>query len=54
VLKKLGDDKSLYPLLYAGKIDFKQCDWVREGLIPKAEIVPSKEMWNKIFKKVGI
>ncbi|MGI6484643.1 MAG: tyrosine/phenylalanine carboxypeptidase domain-containing protein [Candidatus Dojkabacteria bacterium] len=54
VLKKLGDDKSLYPLLYAGKIDFKQCDWVREGLIPKAKIVPSKEMWNKIFKKVGI
>ncbi len=54
VLKKLSNDKSLYPLLYAGKIDFKQCDWVREGLIPKAEIVPSKEMWNKIFKKVGI
>ena len=54
VLKKLGEDKSLYPLLYAGKIDFKQCDWVREGLIPKAKIVPSKEMWNKIFTKVGI
>lgn len=54
VLKRLGDDKSLYPLLYAGKIDFKQCNWVREGLIPKAKIVPSKEMWNKVFKKVGI
>lgn len=54
VLKKLGDDKSLYPLLYAGKIDFKQCDWVREGLLPKAKIVPSKEMWNKVFKKVEI
>ena len=54
VLKKLGEDKSLYPLLYTGKIDFKQCDWVREGLIPKAKIVPSKEMWNKIFTKVGI
>ena len=52
VLKKLDDDKSLYPLLYAGKIDFKQCDWVREGLIPKAKIVPSKEIWNKVFKKV--
>ena len=54
VLKKLNEDRSLYPLLYAGKIDFKQCDWVREGLIPKAKIVPSREMWNKIFKKVGI
>lgn len=54
VLKRLGDDKSLYPLLYAGKIDFKQCNWVREGLLPKAKIVPSKDMWNKIFKKVGI
>jgi len=52
VLKKLDDDKSLYPLLYAGKIDFKQCDWVREGLISKAQIVPSKEIWNKVFKKV--
>lgn len=54
VLKKLGDDKSLYPLLYSGKIDFKQCNWVREGLIPKAKIVPSKEMWEKVFKEVGI
>ncbi len=54
VLKKLESDKSLYSLLYSGKIDFKQCNWVREGLLPKAGIVPTKEMWSRVFKKVGI
>lgn len=54
VLRNLGSDKSLYSLLYSGKIDFKQCNWVREGLIPKAKTVPSKEMWEYVFKKVGI
>lgn len=54
VLKKLESDKSLYSLLYSGKIDFKQCNWVREGLLPKARIVPTKEMWSRVFKKVGI
>ena len=54
VLKKLQEDPSLYSLLYAGKIDFKQCEWVQDGLLPKAKIVPTKEIWERIFKKVGI
>lgn len=54
VKKQLEKDKSLYEKLYAGKIDFRQCEWVDEGLIPKAEIVPTKEMWKNIFKKAGI
>jgi hypothetical protein len=54
VLRKLEKDPSVYELLYAGKIDFKQCKWVREGLIPRAKNVPDKETWEKIFKKAGI
>lgn len=54
VLKKLDAQPSLYALLYAGKIGFKQCEWVEEGLISKPQIVPSKSMWNDIFKKAGI
>jgi hypothetical protein len=54
VLRKLEKDPSLYELLYAGKIDFKQVKWVREGLIPRPKNVPSKEDWEKIFKKAGI
>jgi hypothetical protein len=54
VLRKLEKDPSLYELLYAGKIDFKQVKWVREGLIPRPKNVPSKGDWEKIFKKAGI
>lgn len=54
VMKRLEKDASLYEKLYAGKIDFKQTSWVEEGLIPKAEIVPSKEMWKNIFKKIDL
>lgn len=54
VLKKFETQPNLYTLLYAGKISFKQCEWVEEGLIPKPKIVPSKVMWNDIFKKAGI
>lgn len=54
VLRKLEKDPSLYDLLYAGKIDFDQCEWVREGLLPRPKIVPSKEKWLEIFKKAGI
>ncbi len=54
VKKQLEKDKSIYEKLYAGKIDFKQCEWVDEGLIPKAGLVPSKELWKGIFKKAGI
>jgi len=54
VKKALEKDKSLYEKLYAGKIDIKQCEWVDDGLIPKPKMVPSKEQWRDIFKKVGI
>jgi len=54
VKKALEKDKSLYEKLYAGKIDLKQCEWVDDGLIPKAKIVPSKQEWSDLFRKVGI
>jgi hypothetical protein len=54
VKNKLERDKSLYEKLYAGKIDFKQCEWVDDGLIPKAKIVPNKDLWEEIFKGMGI
>lgn len=54
VIKQLDNDPTLYNLLYAGKINFKQCEWVREGLLPKVNNIPSKERWLEIFKKVGI
>lgn len=54
VSRKLEKDPSLYEKLYAGKIDFDQTEWVDEGLIPKADIVPNKELWKSIFKDVGI
>ena len=54
VKKALEKDKSLYEKLYAGKIDLKQCEWVDDGLIPKAKLVPSKEEWREVFKSVGI
>ena len=54
VRRKLSKDPSLYSRLYAGKIDFNQIEWVDEGLIPKAQIVPSKELWKSIFKEIGI
>lgn len=54
VLNRLEKDVSLYELLYSGKIDFEQCEWVREGLIPKAKDIPTKERWLEIFKKAGI
>ncbi len=54
VNRMLKKDLSLYEKLYAGKIDFDQTEWVDEGLIPKAEIIPNKELWRSIFKEVGI
>jgi hypothetical protein len=55
VKRKLEREPRLYNQLYAGKIDFKQCVWVEEGLIRKPSILPpTKEEWDRIFKKVGI
>ena len=55
VMRNLEKEPRLYNELYAGKIDFKQCIWVEEGLIKKPSInPPTKEEWEKIFTKVGI
>lgn len=54
VKKALEEDPTLYEKLYAGKIDIKRTKWVDEGLIPKPKIVPSKELWEDIFKKAGL
>ena len=54
VINKLDNDPSLYEKLYAGKIDFEQCEWVDEGLIPRPEVVPTRELWKSIFKKADI
>ena len=54
VLNRLKKDPSLYELLYAGKIGFKEAEWVREGLLPKPKRVPSQEKWEEVFKKVGL
>lgn len=54
VKNSLEKDNSLYNKLYSGKISLKQVSWVEEGLIPKAKVVPTKEMWTKIFKKAGL
>ncbi len=44
----------LYKLLYAGKISLDKVEWVEEGLLPKPKIVPSKDMFSKIFKECKI
>ncbi len=55
VMKRISKEPKLYFNLYAGKIDFDQCDWVEEGLIKKPTIIPpTREEWEKVFKKVGI
>ena len=54
VMKKLEEDPTLYQKLYSGKISFKQCEWVEEGLIPKARRIPTKNDWIEIFRKAGI
>ena len=51
---KLEKNPSLYNTLYSGKITFEQCEWVEDGLIPKAKNIPTKEDWIKIFKEVGL
>ncbi|MFA5634165.1 MAG: tyrosine/phenylalanine carboxypeptidase domain-containing protein [Candidatus Dojkabacteria bacterium] len=54
VLNRLKKDSSLYELLYAGKIGFKETEWVREGLLPRPKRIPSKEKWEEVFRKVGL
>ncbi|MDD3474667.1 MAG: DUF1704 domain-containing protein [Candidatus Dojkabacteria bacterium] len=54
VKKALASDINMYEKLYAGKIDLTRAKWVDEGLIPKPKIVPTKELWNEIFKKANL
>lgn len=54
VKKMLDKEPRLYNELYAGKITFKQCEWVEDGLIPMPTNVPNKAKWLEIFKKAGI
>lgn len=55
VMKEISRNPKVYNELYAGKISLDQCEWVEEGLIKKPSILPpSREEWEKIFKKVGI
>jgi hypothetical protein len=54
VRRVLEEDPTMYKKLYAGKIDIKRTRWVDEGLLPKPKIVPSKQLWEDIFKKADI
>ena len=54
VRKAIKNDSSLYSKLYSGKIDLEMINWVDEGVIRKAEIVPSKELFDTIFQKIGL
>jgi hypothetical protein len=54
VKKEIEKDSSLYDKLYAGKIGIDMVNWVDDGLINKASIVPNKEIFEKIFRKAGI
>lgn len=54
VLAKLTKSPVFYDLLYSGKITFKQCEWVEEGLIPHADKVLTKKNWESIFRNVGL
>jgi len=54
IRKKVKEIVNMYNFLYAGKISTRQYEWVEDGLIPKPKIIPSKEMFDKIFKQVGI
>ncbi|MCD4756060.1 flavohemoglobin expression-modulating QEGLA motif protein [bacterium] len=54
IKRVLEKDPTMYEKLYAGKIDIKQTKWVDDGLLPKPQIVPSKELWSDIFEKVNL
>lgn len=54
VRKLVNDSPMYYEWLFAGKISIKQIAWVEEGLIPKPNIVPSKEMLERAFREAGI
>jgi len=54
VKRVLEKDPTMYEKLYAGKIDIERTKWVDEGLIPRPKIVPSKELWQEIFKEANL
>jgi hypothetical protein len=54
VKRLLEKDPTLYEKFYAGKIDYRRTKWVDEGLLPRPKVVPSKRLWEEIFKKAGL
>lgn len=54
IRKRLAEDMGLYSKLYAGKIGYRQVEWVDDGLIKEGKIVPSRKMFDSAFKKAGI
>lgn len=54
IRQKVNENVNMYKYLYAGKISTRQFEWVEDGLIPKPKIVPTKEMFDKAFKQIGI
>lgn len=54
VSSSIAKNPSLYNSLYSGKISLKQCEWVEDGLIPRASNVPTKDQWLSMFRKVGL
>ncbi|MFH1547593.1 MAG: tyrosine/phenylalanine carboxypeptidase domain-containing protein [bacterium] len=54
VRKFLKDNEVGYRNLYAGKIGLDHLYLVEEGILPKPQIVPSKEAVKSMFKQVGL
>lgn len=54
VRRKIFESRNLYASLYAGKINFKQVEWVVEGLLARPAMVPDREMFERAFKLAGI
>jgi len=54
VRKSIEENANMYKYLYAGKISLKQAEWVEDGLLPKPKLVPTKELFDRVFKQVGL
>lgn len=54
VRRFLKDNEIGYRNLYAGKLGIDHLYLVEEGIIPKPQIVPSKEIVKELFKQVGL
>jgi hypothetical protein len=54
IRRQIASEPSAYKMLYAGKIGLDKIIWVEEGVLNKAKIVPTKALFEDIFKKIGI